>query len=55
MDLNHLFHRHQVTSVLALRAACSASRAAHRGLAAGYAARIVRLQNDTGAVSPFRP
>ena len=40
MDLNYLYHRHQVSLFMAENAACAPSRAAHSGLAAGYASRI---------------
>ena len=40
MDLNYLYHRHQVSLFMAENAACASSRAAHSGLAAGYASRI---------------
>ena len=40
MDLNDLYHRHQVSLILADNAACEPSRAAHSGLAEGYASRI---------------
>jgi len=43
MDLNYLYHRHGVSLMLASRAACTESRTAHSGLAAGYAARISDL------------
>ena len=40
MDLNYLYHRHQVSLFMADRARCERSRRAHRGLADGYASRI---------------
>lgn len=40
MDLNYLYHRHQVSVFMALNAACSRSRSAHSGLADGYARSI---------------
>lgn len=49
MDLNDLFHRHQVSLMMADNAACDASRAAHSGLAEGYASRIDALKH------PFHP
>jgi hypothetical protein len=40
MDLNYLYHRHQISLFMAFNAACGKARSAHRGLAEGYAARI---------------
>jgi len=40
MDLNYLYHRHQVSLHLAEHAGCSASRAAHRAFASAYASII---------------
>lgn len=40
MDFNYLYHRQQVSLVLAARAACAPSRAAHEGLAGLYAGAI---------------
>ena len=40
MDFNYLYHRHQVALFMSEHAACAPARAAHRGLASGYAARI---------------
>lgn len=40
MDLNYLFHRHGVSLIMAARASCDRSRAAHLSLAAAYAERI---------------
>ena len=40
MDLNYLYHRHQVSLFMSENAACEQSRLAHLGLVAGYAARI---------------
>lgn len=40
MDLNYLYHRRGVALLMADNATCDSSRAAHRGLAAGYAAKI---------------
>lgn len=49
MDLNYLFHRHQVALMRADAAACSSSRHSHLGLARGYAERIRTLQLALGA------
>jgi hypothetical protein len=49
MDLNHLYHREQVSLMQAERADGVEARLAYRGLAAGYAARIVTLRESTGA------
>jgi len=40
MDLNYLYHRHQVSLFMADNADCEQSRHVHRELADGYAARI---------------
>jgi len=40
MDLNYLYHRHQVSLFMADNAACEQSRLAHRGLVAAYAEKI---------------
>jgi hypothetical protein len=40
VDLNYLYHRHQVSLFMAEHAACDGARRAHRELADGYAARI---------------
>lgn len=49
MDLNLLFHRHQVSVMQAAAAACPEARIAHEGLAAGYAARIATIRLESGA------
>jgi len=40
MDLNYLYHRHQVSLFMAENAGCDRARRAHGELAVGYAARI---------------
>jgi hypothetical protein len=40
MDLNYLYHRHQVSLFNADNAACEEARRAHLSLVASYAARI---------------
>ena len=40
MDLNYLYRRHGISLLMADQAECAASRHAHLGLAAGYAAKI---------------
>lgn len=40
MDLDYLLHRHRVSLIMAERAVCARARAAHLGLAKGYAAAI---------------
>lgn len=42
MDLNYLFRREQISLVKAERAASGPARAAHAGLARGYAGLIAR-------------
>jgi len=46
MELVHLKHRHAVSLMHADESASSEGRIAHRGLAAGYAARIAVLQQQ---------
>lgn len=50
MDLNHLYHRQQVSLMRAETAGCVEARLAHRGLAAGYAGRIDALRLSGGAI-----
>jgi hypothetical protein len=40
MDLNYLYHRHQVSLFNAENAKCNESRRAHLSLVAAYAAKI---------------
>lgn len=40
VDLNYLYHRHQISHYMAENAACQCSRLAHLALANGYAAQI---------------
>ena len=40
MDLNYLYHRHQVSLFNAEHATCEQSRLAHLSLVAAYAAKI---------------
>lgn len=49
MDLNYLYHRHQVSLFMSEHASCDDSRRAHGALADGYAARIA------GAKCPRAP
>lgn len=44
MDLNQLFHRHQVALMCAQAATCPEARHAHNGMAALYADRIDALR-----------
>lgn len=55
MDLNYILSRHQLSLVAAEAAAGSEARAAHRGLARGYAARIRRFQREVGATANLAP
>jgi hypothetical protein len=48
MDLNYLYHRHQVSLAAASAALSAEARASHRGLAAAYSASIARSQAGTG-------
>lgn len=52
MDLNYLYHRHQVALFMSENAACDRSRRAHLELASGYASMINRAKLEaTAAVS----
>ena len=44
MDLNYLYHRHQVSLFNAENAACEESRLAHLSLVANYAAKIAEAK-----------
>lgn len=44
LDLNYLYHRHQVSLFMADNADCEQSRRVHRELADGYAARIAQAK-----------
>ena len=47
MDLNYLYHRHQVSLFMADNADCERSRRVHRELADGYAARIAQAKTPS--------
>ena len=49
MDLNYLYHRHQVSLFKAANGASEAVRRVHRELADGYAARIAAMRNPPRA------
>lgn len=49
MDLNYLYHRHQISLFMADHAKCDQSRRAHRGLADGYALRISQRRLTAGS------
>jgi hypothetical protein len=49
MDLNYLFHRHQVSLMMAAAARGHEARHAHVQLARRYATRIARVQAQGGA------
>jgi hypothetical protein len=51
MDLNYLYHRHQVSLFNAEHATCEDSRRAHLSLVAAYAAKIEQLKRAR-AVQP---
>lgn len=55
MDLNYLFHRHQVSLMMAAAAAGPEARHAHGKLASRYAVQIAREQTGGGVLSPFVP
>ena len=44
MDLNYLYHRHQISLFMSEHAACEGARRAHAGLSAGYEALIERAR-----------
>ena len=45
MDLNYLYHRHQVSLFMADNAASTAAQEVHRELAHSYASRIAAAKN----------
>ncbi|QIL01332.1 hypothetical protein G7078_07815 [Sphingomonas sinipercae] len=49
MDLNHLYHRHQIALHMAGKAGSEPGRAAHLALAEGYAAQIRAARNPAPA------
>ena len=51
MDLNYLYHRHQVSLFMADNADCVRSRRVHRELANGYAARIAQAKTSPAPAS----
>ena len=51
MDLNYLYHRHQVSLFMADNADCVRSRRVHRELANGYAARIAQAKTPPAPAS----
>jgi hypothetical protein len=53
MDLNYLFHRHQVSMMMAAAARGSEARMAHVQLAGRYATKIARVQAQMGADRTF--
>lgn len=53
MDLNHLFHRHQVAVMRQGRAACAESRSRLASDASELRNLIGRHQRQRGARSPF--
>lgn len=50
VDLNYVYHRHQISHYMAENAVCQCSRLAHLALAKGYAAQIdaVKLTGTGG-------
>ena len=48
MDLNYLYHRHQVSLFMSENAECEASRVAHRDMAIAYASLISAAKRDGG-------
>ena len=46
MDLNHLYHRHQVSTFNAENATCEQVRLAHLSLVASYAAKIEQAKRS---------
>lgn len=49
MDLNYLYHRHQVSLFMAANGPSEAARRIHRALADGYGARIVSAKTASRA------
>lgn len=50
MDLNCLFHRHQISLFMAENAASEEARSVHRELASRYAARIAGARCSTSSL-----
>ncbi len=50
MDLNYLYHRHQVALAAAFAAKSLEARASHHGFADAYAAAIAVSRSATGGV-----
>jgi hypothetical protein len=50
VDLNYLYHRHQVSLFMAANAASEAVRRIHCELADGYASRIAAAKNTLPSV-----
>ncbi|WP_200918816.1 hypothetical protein [Sphingomonas sp. Leaf231] len=53
MDLNYLFHRHQVSLMMSAAAVGLEARSAHAQLARRYATRIASAQSDGGVHNLF--
>lgn len=51
MDLNYLYHRHQVSLYMSDHAGCDRSRVAHRGFTRAYAALIACARQQARAVA----
>lgn len=54
MDLNYLFHRQQVSLMMAAAAVGVEARRAHRALARAYEVRIERVRAAGGVSYPLR-
>lgn len=54
VDLNYLFHRHQMAIMQADAAASPEARVAHDGMARGYLRRIEAMQAASGAAGAMR-
>ena len=52
MDLNELYHRHQISVMRASSATTREARSSHNGLALGYAGRIAEHQLAAGVSTP---
>jgi hypothetical protein len=50
MDLNYLYHRHQVSTFNAENATCEQARLAHRSLVASYAAKIEQAKRSASGL-----
>lgn len=51
MDLNYLYHRHQVALFRSANAASASASRAHQGMADGYAEMISLVRQSAGSLA----